>query len=107
MSPNNKQNNIRYEFMTATTRYIPYGRRGDQEMTIVIKTDHIINLPYVNSFNFADGFDIVHVSVSDLVDEQIAVREAISLHYIYTDHFDMYVEDTTRYRSTLDKLVDH
>ncbi|CAG8816440.1 41994_t:CDS:2, partial [Gigaspora margarita] len=107
MSPNNDQNNIRYEFMTATTWYMPYGCRGEKEMTIVMKTDHVINLLYVNSFNFANGFDIVHVSVSDLVDEKTAMREAISLHYIYTDCFDMYVEDTTRYRSTLDKLVDH
>ncbi|RIB29395.1 hypothetical protein C2G38_2155463 [Gigaspora rosea] len=107
MSPNNVQNNIMYEFMAATTRHIPYGRKGDKEITIVIKTDRIINLPYVNSFNFADGFDIVHVSVNDLVDEKTALREAISLRYIYTDRFDMYVEDTTRYRSTLDKLVDH
>ncbi|CAG8843971.1 26540_t:CDS:1, partial [Gigaspora margarita] len=107
ISPNNKQNNIRYEFMIATTRHIPYGCRGDKEMTMVMKTDRIINLPYVNSFNFADGFDIVHVSVSDLVDEQTAVRKAILLHYIYTDRFDMYVEDTTQYRSTLDKLVNH
>ncbi|CAG8723139.1 2981_t:CDS:2 [Dentiscutata erythropus] len=90
MSPNNVQNNIIYEFMAATTRHIPYGCKGDKEMTIVMKTDRIINLPYVNSFNFAD-----------------ALREAISLRYIYTDRFDMYVEDTTRYRSTLDKLVDH
>ncbi|CAG8853504.1 16309_t:CDS:1, partial [Gigaspora margarita] len=48
-----------------------------------------------------------HVSVGDLIDGKTAVREAISLCYIYTDRFDMYVEDTTRYRSTLDKLVDH
>ncbi|CAG8537449.1 3250_t:CDS:1 [Gigaspora margarita] len=104
MSPNNERNNIRYEFMTATTRRMPYERRGDKEMAMVMKTDRVINLPYVDSFNFADGFDISHVSVSDLMDEKTAVMEA---RYIYTDRFDTYVEDTTRYRSTLDKLVDH
>ncbi|CAG8543663.1 3394_t:CDS:1, partial [Gigaspora rosea] len=74
MSPNNVQNNIRYEFIAATTRHIPYGRKGNKEMTIVMKTDRIINLPYVNSSNFADGFDIVHVSVNDLVDEKTALE---------------------------------
>ncbi|CAG8854431.1 14050_t:CDS:2, partial [Gigaspora margarita] len=52
-------------------------------------------------------FDFVHVSVSNLVDERTCVKEAITLRYIYTNHFDTYVEDTTRYRRTLDKLVDH
>ncbi|CAG8804012.1 8154_t:CDS:2 [Gigaspora margarita] len=98
MSPNNKQNNIRYEFMIATTRRMPYGHRGDKEMTMVMK---------LIVFNFGDGFDIVHVNVSDLKDEKTALMETISLHYIYTNHFDMYFENTTRYLSTLDKLVDH
>ncbi|CAG8816076.1 10441_t:CDS:1, partial [Gigaspora margarita] len=71
--PNNEKNNIRYEFKTETTWNIPYGHkkdREDKEMTIVMKTDRVINLPDVNSFNFANGFDIVHVSISDLVDEK-------------------------------------
>ncbi|CAG8738831.1 19380_t:CDS:2, partial [Dentiscutata erythropus] len=45
--------------------------------------------------------------VSDLIDEQTCVKKAITLRYVYTDRFDTYIEDTTRYRCTLDKLVDH
>ncbi|CAG8826920.1 4020_t:CDS:2 [Gigaspora margarita] len=95
MSPNNEQNNIRYEFMTATTWRMPYRCRGDKEMTMVMKTDRIINLLYVDSFNFADGFDIVHISVSDLMDEKTALMEAKTFRFIYTDRFDTYIEDTT------------
>ncbi|CAG8829954.1 10779_t:CDS:2, partial [Gigaspora margarita] len=90
-----------------STQYFKFKLITSEKMTMVMKTDRVINLPYVNSFNFADGFDIIHISVSDLVDKKTAVKKAISLHYIYTNHFDMYIEDTTHYRSTLDKLVNH
>ncbi|CAG8719564.1 10331_t:CDS:2 [Gigaspora margarita] len=89
-----------------STRYFKFKlitSERDKEMTMVMKTDRIINLPYVNSFNFADDFDIVHVSVSDLVDEQTAMREAISLRYIYTDHFDMLENDIKKLERNIKK----
>ncbi|CAG8547320.1 2191_t:CDS:2, partial [Racocetra persica] len=51
--------------------------------------EHVVNIPYVDGFNFADGFDIVQVLVTDLIDENLAKREAKALRYIYSDHFDM------------------
>ncbi|CAG8833326.1 36733_t:CDS:1, partial [Gigaspora margarita] len=98
---------VRYDFMSAATRSLPYGREGDREMVMVMRIERVVNLYYLDCFDHANGFDFVHVSVSDLVDERTCVKEAITLRYIYTDRFDTYIEDTTRYRRTLDKLVDH
>ncbi|CAG8500356.1 42841_t:CDS:2 [Gigaspora margarita] len=90
----NGQQNMRYDFMSAATCRLPYGRSGDREMTIVMKVERVVNLPYVDSFDFADGFDVVHVLAFDLVDENTAIREARALRYIYTDHFDINIQVT-------------
>ncbi|CAG8785511.1 25071_t:CDS:1 [Dentiscutata erythropus] len=106
MTPSD-QPRLKYNFMSAATRCLLYGRVGDRELTMVMKVECVVNLYYVDCFDHANSFDIVHVSVCNLIDENICVREARALRYIYTDRFDMYIEDTTRYRHTLDKLVDH
>ncbi|CAG8546196.1 13072_t:CDS:1 [Cetraspora pellucida] len=106
MTPDGQQS-IKYDFMSAATRHLPYGRSEDREITMVMKVEHVVNIPYVDGFNFADGFDIVHVLVTDLIDENSAKREAKALQYIYSDRFDMYIEDTSRYRHSLDNLVEH
>ncbi|CAG8726373.1 32523_t:CDS:2 [Racocetra persica] len=41
-----------------------------------MKVEHVVNIPYVDGFDFANGFDIVHVLVTDLIDENSAKREA-------------------------------
>ncbi|CAG8823568.1 17371_t:CDS:1, partial [Racocetra persica] len=51
----------------------------DREMTMVIKVECVANIPYVDSFNFADSFDIFYVLVTDLIDENLAKREAKAL----------------------------
>ncbi|CAG8495058.1 23563_t:CDS:1 [Gigaspora margarita] len=80
MTPDGQQS-IKYDFMLAATRQLPYGRSGDREITMVMKVERVVNIPYVDGFNFANGFDIVHVLVTDLIDENSAKREAKALLY--------------------------
>ncbi|CAG8743240.1 3408_t:CDS:2, partial [Racocetra persica] len=77
------QQSIKYDFMTASTCQLPYGQSGDREMTMVMKVECVVNIPYVDGFNFADSFDIVHVLVTDLINKNLAKREAKALRYIY------------------------
>ncbi|CAG8598650.1 9405_t:CDS:2 [Dentiscutata erythropus] len=106
MTPSD-QPRLKYNFMLAAMHCLLYGHVGDRELTMVMKVERVVNLYYVDFFDYANGFDIVHVSVRDLIDENTCVREARALRYIYTNRFDMYIKDTTHYRHTLDKLVDH
>ncbi|CAG8464335.1 499_t:CDS:2 [Racocetra fulgida] len=76
---------LKYDFMSAATRHLPYGRSGDREMTMVMKVECVVNIPYVDGFDFADGFNIVHVLVTDLIDENSAKREAKALSNAGTD----------------------
>ncbi|CAG8624575.1 34398_t:CDS:2 [Racocetra persica] len=55
-------------------------------MTMVMKVELVVNILYIDSFIFADGFDIVHIFVTDLIDENLAKREAKALRYIYITH---------------------
>ncbi|CAG8729018.1 14318_t:CDS:1, partial [Dentiscutata heterogama] len=63
------QPRLKYNFISAIMRCLPYGCVGDRELTMVMKVEHVVNLYYVDCFNHANGFDIVHVSVRDLIDE--------------------------------------
>ncbi|CAG8518723.1 5562_t:CDS:1, partial [Racocetra persica] len=50
------------------------------------KVERVGNIPHNDSFGFADGFDIVHILITDLIDKNSAKREAKALRYIYSDH---------------------
>jgi hypothetical protein len=46
---------------------------------MVMKVERVVNLYNEDSFDFAEDFGIVHVSVRDLIDENTCVREARAL----------------------------
>ncbi|CAG8689379.1 10907_t:CDS:2 [Racocetra fulgida] len=64
MTPEGQQS-IKYDFMLAATRSLPYGRVGDKEIIIVMKIDRVDTTRYRRTFNKL--VDHRHIQVTHLL----------------------------------------
>ncbi|KAF0536933.1 hypothetical protein F8M41_008775 [Gigaspora margarita] len=55
------------------------GRSTFDELAMMMKVERVANLYNEDSFDFAEDFGIVHVSIRNLIDENTCVREARAL----------------------------
>jgi hypothetical protein len=119
MNPNVNPNNTYVDFHTnkflfcsAVSRFIPYGPTDFVQWNIVIGIPQLIHFYDIDHFNLDSnclGISCEKVNCDILDNEELAIREARALRYIFgnkCDNFKIYVENTENFVKGYDELID-
>jgi len=115
INPNNTYSDFHTNkclFYSAVSRFIPYGPTDFNQWNIVIGMQQVIYFYDINHFNLDSnclGVSSEKVTCEILDNEEIAIREARALRYIFgkkSDEFNIYVENTENFLKGYDELID-
>jgi len=107
LTPPGHGRKIRCDYVTGTSRSLPYGPSENKEICIVMRLELDVTINKLRDLDYADGLDTVQIEIINLENPGRCLREARANRFIYSNRFEIYYEDTRYFPFRLDKLVYH
>ena len=107
LTPPGHGRKIRCDYVTGTSRSLPYGPSENKEICIVMRLELDVTINKSRDLDYADGLDTVQIEIINLENPGRCLREARANRFIYSNRFEIYYEDTRYFPFRLDKLVYH